>query len=99
MHISKEEVRYVGKLARLELTEAEEEAFSRQLSSILTYFEELRSFETNGLEPTATMLTQTNVVRRDEVHPSLPVGHAIRNAPASDGGYFCVPSILEERRS
>ena len=39
MQISKEQVRHVAKLARLEITEAEQEAFSRQLSSILTHIE------------------------------------------------------------
>jgi aspartyl-tRNA(Asn)/glutamyl-tRNA(Gln) amidotransferase subunit C len=97
MQISKQEVERVAKLARLEITEVEKDAFSRQLSSILTYIEELKSWDTAGIEPTATVLEQTNVLREDQARPSLPVEQALLNAPDSDGGFFRVPRILEER--
>jgi aspartyl-tRNA(Asn)/glutamyl-tRNA(Gln) amidotransferase subunit C len=97
LHISKEEVERVATLARLEITEGEKDTFSKQLSSILTYIEELRSWDTTGIEPTATVLEQTNVLREDRVQPSLPVEQALMNAPDSDGEYFRVPRILEER--
>lgn len=97
MQISKQEVERVAKLARLEISEGEKDAFSQQLSSILTYIEELKSWDTTGIEPTATVLEQTNVLREDRAKPSLPVEQALMNAPDSDGGYFRVPRILEER--
>jgi aspartyl-tRNA(Asn)/glutamyl-tRNA(Gln) amidotransferase subunit C len=97
MQISKEQVQHVAKLARLEITEAEQEAFSRQLSSILTHIEQLKSWDTTGIEPTSTVLDQTNVFREDQTRPSLPVEQALANAPDSEGGYFRVPRILEER--
>ncbi|WP_447984278.1 Asp-tRNA(Asn)/Glu-tRNA(Gln) amidotransferase subunit GatC [Nitrospira sp. Nam74] len=97
MHISKEEVERVAKLARLEISEGEKDVFSKQLSHILAYIEELKSWDTTGIEPTATVLEQTNVLREDRAQPSLPVEQALMNAPDSDGGYFRVPRILEER--
>ena len=95
MQISKQEVEHVAKLARLEITEGEKDTLSKQLSSILTYIGELKSWDTTGVEPTATVLEQTNVLREDRARPSLPVEQAIRNAPDSAGGYFRVPRILE----
>ncbi len=97
MQISKQEVEHVAQLARLEITEAEKEAFAKQLSSILTYVEKLRELHTDGIEPTATVLEQTNVFREDKSRPSLPVEKALANAPESEGGYFVVPKILEDR--
>jgi aspartyl-tRNA(Asn)/glutamyl-tRNA(Gln) amidotransferase subunit C len=97
MNITREQVEHVAKLARLEITEAEKEAFSRQLSAILTYMEQLNRFDTTGIEPTATVLPQTNVVREDEVRPSLPVDSALANAPERENGFFVVPRILEGR--
>ena len=97
MKLSKDEVEHVAKLARLEMTEAEKEAFSRELSSILTYIEQLKSWDTAGVEPTATVLDQANVFRADEVKPSLPVETVLSNAPEAEDGYFKVPKILEER--
>ena len=50
MQISKEQVRHVAKLARLEITEAgNQETFSRQLSSILTHIEQLKSWDRPAL--------------------------------------------------
>lgn len=95
--ISKQEVEHVAKLARLEITEAEKEDFSKQLSAILTYVEQLRALDTEGVEPTATVLEQVNVFREDKARPSLPVEKALANAPEQAGGYFCVPRILDER--
>lgn len=97
MEISKEEVEHVAKLARLEFTEAEKEAFSKQLSAILTYMEQLKALDTEGVEPTATVLEQTNVFRQDKTRPSLPVEKAMANAPEQADGFFQVPRILEDR--
>ena len=98
MKISKQEVEHVAKLARLEITETEKEAFSQQLSSILTYMEQLKSVDASGVEPTATVLEQTNVFREDQVRPSLPVEKALMNAPESEEGHFVVPKIIEDRK-
>ncbi|MEW6246183.1 MAG: Asp-tRNA(Asn)/Glu-tRNA(Gln) amidotransferase subunit GatC [Nitrospirota bacterium] len=97
MQISKAEVEKVAKLARLELTEAEKDAFGRQLSTILTYMEKLNTYDTEGVEPTATVLGEVNVFREDVVRPSLPVDRALANAPDREEGYFRVPKILEDR--
>jgi len=97
MKISKQEVEHVAKLARLEITETEKEAFSQQLSAILTYVEKLNQLKTEGVEPTATVLGQTNVFREDKARPSLPVEKALANAPEQAGGFFVVPKIIEER--
>jgi aspartyl-tRNA(Asn)/glutamyl-tRNA(Gln) amidotransferase subunit C len=97
MEITKQDVEKVAKLARLELTEVEKTAFTRQLSQILTHVETLKQYDTAGVEPTATVLGQVNVFRADEVRPSLPVERAVANAPESTEGFFVVPKIIEER--
>jgi len=95
MHITKQDVEYVARLARLALTDTEREAFSHQLSDILTYVEQLNGLETEGVEPTATVLGQANVFREDRPRPSLPVEKAMANAPESADGFFVVPKIIE----
>src|SRR5574341_767997 len=97
MQISKQEVEKVARLARLELTEVEKTAFTKQLSQILTHVETLKQYDTTGVEPTATVLGQVNIFRADEVRPSLPVEKAVANAPESAEGFFVVPKIIEER--
>lgn len=97
MEITKQEVEKVAKLARLEITEAEKEAFAKQLSQILTHVEKLKQYDTRGIEPTATVLGQMNVFRDDIIRPSLPVDKALANAPEHEGNRFLVPKIIEER--
>jgi aspartyl-tRNA(Asn)/glutamyl-tRNA(Gln) amidotransferase subunit C len=97
MRITKQDVEQVAKLARLEITETEKEAFTQQLSGILTYVEKLNALKTAGVEPTATVLGQTNVFREDKARPSLPVEKALANAPEQAAGFFVVPKIIEER--
>ena len=97
MNITIQDVEKVAKLARLEVSPAEKEAFARQLSQILTHVETLKQFNTEGIEPTATVLGQANVFREDEVRPCLPVEKALANAPEREADAFSVPKIIEER--
>jgi aspartyl-tRNA(Asn)/glutamyl-tRNA(Gln) amidotransferase subunit C len=97
MKITKQTVEHVAGLARLAITDTEKEAFSHQLSEILTYVEKLNTLKTEGVEPTATVLGQTNVFREDKPRPSLPVEKALANAPEQANGFFVVPKIIEDR--
>ena len=97
MEISKQDVEKVAKLARLAITDPEKDAFAKQLGQILTYVEKLEQYDTTGVEPTATVLGQTNVFRKDVVRPSLAVEKALANAPEREADGFCVPKIIEER--
>jgi len=97
MDITQKEVEHVAKLARLELSEDEKGTFTRQLSAILTYMNQLKTLDTRGVEPTMTVLPTENVLRDDEVRPSLPQERALANAPEQADGFFRVPRILEDR--
>ena len=97
MKITLEDVEKVAKLARLEVSPAEKEAFAKQLSQILTHVETLKQYETGGIEPTATVVGQANLFREDIVCPSLPVDKALANAPEREADGFSVPRIIEER--
>ena len=97
MKITLQDVEKVAKLARLEVSPAEKEAFAKQLSQILTHVEKLREYDTTGVEPTAAVLGQVNVFRDDIVRPSLPVEKALANAPEREGDGFAVPKIIEDR--
>ena len=97
MEISKEQVEHVAKLARLEVSENEKAMFARQLSAILTYMDQLKEVDTEGVEPTATVLPTENVWREDAVRLSLAQEQALANAPDQADGFFRVPKIIEDR--
>lgn len=95
MKITKQEVDHVAKLARLELSEQEQEKFTDQLSNILTYVEKLNELDTAGVEPTSHVLDIKNVMRDDVPAASLPQERALANAPDKAAGHYKVPKIIE----
>jgi aspartyl-tRNA(Asn)/glutamyl-tRNA(Gln) amidotransferase subunit C len=95
MKITVKEVEHVAKLARLAITDAEKEKYSRQLSNILTYIEKLKELDTSRVEPTSHVLPMKNIFREDEVRPSLPREEILKNAPDRTEGFFRVPKIIE----
>ena len=94
--IDQAQVRKVAKLSRLELTEAEVEEFTGQLSAILDYVEKLSELDTEGVEPLAHCLPISNVFRRDEIRESLGTEKTLANAPQRNGEFFKVPKILDD---
>lgn len=90
-----DDVRKVAHLARLNLSNAELETYTRQLGDVLHYVELLNSVETQDVEPLAHPHEIANVLRADDPAPSLPREAALANAPQSDGKYFLVPAILD----
>lgn len=94
--ISRAQVEKVAKLARLELSEAEVQEFTGQLSAILDYVAKMNELDTTGVEPLAHCLPITNVFREDIVKESLGTEKTLANAPQRDGPFFKVPKILEE---
>jgi aspartyl-tRNA(Asn)/glutamyl-tRNA(Gln) amidotransferase subunit C len=95
MPVSKDDVEYVARLARMELAEDEKKVLTSQLNSILDHIEKLNELDTEGVEPTFHVLDVRNVFRDDEVLPSLPTEEIMKNAPARDGDLFKVPKIIE----
>ena len=89
------DVKYVAHLARIALTPEEEQKLGAQLGHILGYIEKLSELDVANVEPTAHAVPLANVMRPDELRPSLPHDEAMRNAPAQANGLFVVPKIVE----
>ena len=91
------EVRKVAALARLALSEEELQASGEQLTTILDYVRLLDEVDLTGVEPMTHPVPAENVFRTDDLLPSLPREAALSNAPKSDGQFFLVPKILEDK--
>ena len=95
MKITQEQVAYVARLARLELTPLEVERTSSQLDRILTYVEKLNEIDTSGVAATTHALPAQNAFREDELIESLPRPEALANAPLENGEAFVVPKVIQ----
>ena len=61
--ITRQEVRHVAKLARLELSESEEERMTGQMNGILEYMDKLNELDTKDIAPTTHAIQLQNVFR------------------------------------
>lgn len=93
--IDEQQVRHVARLARLRLSEEERKRFASQLDRILDYINQLNEVDTSSVEPMSHPLDVKNVLRDDEVKPSLGRDEALANAPQQRAGFFIVPPVLE----
>jgi aspartyl-tRNA(Asn)/glutamyl-tRNA(Gln) amidotransferase subunit C len=94
VRITKKDVEHVALLSRLDLTEEEKEAYTKQLNSIIDYMNKINELDTEGVEPTAHVLPIYNVMREDEVGESLDREKVLENAPEKEDGQFKVPRIV-----
>ena len=97
MAIDRAQVRHVARLARLALSEEEEERFAAQLGQVLEYVERLQAVDVAGVEPLsfAGDAAADLPLREDELRPSLPRDKVLAQAPEHNGEAFLVPRILE----
>lgn len=93
--VDQAEVRRIGHLSRLNLSDEEVATFARQLSSILDYVAKLNELDVSNVEPTAHPLPIHNVFADDAPHECLTPEQALANAPDKVDGFFKVPKVLD----
>ncbi|MCK6567534.1 MAG: Asp-tRNA(Asn)/Glu-tRNA(Gln) amidotransferase subunit GatB [Chloroflexi bacterium] len=89
-------VKHVANLVRLGISEEEAQTFSGQFSSIIDYFNMLNEVDTENVIPASDIANAENVLREDEVKPSMDREEFLKNAPQSERGYVKVPTVLGE---
>ena len=95
MQITPDLIKYLEKLARITLTEDEEKKVGNELQDILTYIDMLNELDTDGVEDMSHCFPVTNVMREDEVQPSMSADEIVANAPESQDGCFVVPKTVD----
>ena len=96
MPIDREAVDHVARLARLDLSDEERTRMQVELSAILEHAERIQGLDLDGLDPTSHPVPLTNMMRPDEVTPSLDRDAALSNGPEVEDGRFRVPRIIED---
>lgn len=92
--IDTQTVKHVAFLVRLGISEEEARTFSGQFSSIIDYFNMLNEVDTDNVPPASDIANAENVLREDEVKPSMSRDEFLKNAPKSERGYVKVPTVL-----
>lgn len=89
------DIEHVAKLARLALTDDETTELRAQLAVILEHAAKVGEVATDDVEPTASAIPRSNILRPDTPEPGISQQAALANAPLSEEGRFKVPRIQE----
>ena len=95
MNVTEQDLTTTAHLSRLAIPAAEKDDALKTLGDFLTYVDNLSDVDTKDVQPTTYALPIENVLRADEVCPSLSNEAALSNAPLHENGYFKVPKVLE----
>ena len=94
--LSRNQIARIATLARLKLSESEQDAMAVDLGQILGYVEKLRELDTAGIEPTAHATPLATPLRPDRADELLDSELAVANAPLRAGTAFVVPRVIGE---
>ena len=94
--ITKEEVKKVAHLARLELNDNEINNHAGQLEKILEYIEQLEKIDTDDVPCTTRAIEVINVFRKDEKKNYDSTEELLELGPSREDEYFKVPKIINE---
>jgi aspartyl-tRNA(Asn)/glutamyl-tRNA(Gln) amidotransferase subunit C len=98
VEISRDEVRHLADLARIDLDDAELDHLAPQLGVILESVASINGVAADDVPPTSHALPLTNVFRADVEAPSLTPEQALSGAPAVEDQKFAVPRILGDEQ-
>jgi aspartyl-tRNA(Asn)/glutamyl-tRNA(Gln) amidotransferase subunit C len=100
--LTETQVRHVANLANLNLTDTEVVRMAQDLDSVLDHMDRLAGIDTEGVEPMAQVIYETDgttagngTLRPDVERAPLDNEVALANAPMRGNGYFKVPKVIE----
>ena len=86
----------IAHLAKIELNEKEIEEYSKDLSNILSWMDELKKVDVNGIEPVTSVNDNKLFEREDlEFEDKVEKEEILLNAPDKNEDYFIVPKVIE----
>ena len=99
--LSDSEIKHIAKLARIELSEAEENKFKKDLSSVLGYIDKLGEVKTDNIEPLYQTTGLVNSFRFDEHQNDFEMDEKLNElligqAPDKQGRFVKVKGALKK---
>jgi aspartyl-tRNA(Asn)/glutamyl-tRNA(Gln) amidotransferase subunit C len=95
MSVDQTTVRRIARLARIAVTDAEVPHLQGELNAILGFVEQLNEVDVAGVEPMTSVTPMLMKKRQDVVTDGDDAERILKNAPASEAGYFVVPKVVE----
>jgi len=93
--LNKKIVHHLAELARIELTEREEEKLLKELQRIVDHFKELEEVDTQDVVPVSGGTDLVSIFRNDTTKKSAGAKTTIA-FPEKENGYLKVPPVFEQ---
>lgn len=98
MSVTKEDVKKIAELARLEFDDSELENYTSEMNKILGYVDKLNELDTENIEPLSHPIENNNVFREDKLKRSIERERSLKNAPESSSEHFKVPKVISQNK-
>ena len=86
----------IASLAKLELTDQEIKEYSKDLTNILKWMEELKEVDVSNVQPVTSVTKNELYEREDNTYKNkVDQEEILLNAPEKVGEYFTVPKVIE----
>ena len=95
MEFDKNSTLKLAKLARLSLNDEQLDSLEKDLTSIVSFIDQLKEISTEKIDPTSNSLNQDLILRDDIAENKLTNEDLLRNVPDSELGFFVVPKVIE----
>jgi aspartyl-tRNA(Asn)/glutamyl-tRNA(Gln) amidotransferase subunit C len=95
MEFDKNSTLKLAKLARLSLNDEQLDSLEKDLTSIVSFIDQLKEINTDKIDPTSNSLNQDLILRNDIAENKLSNEDLLRNVPDSELGFFVVPKVIE----
>lgn len=96
MKLSSDQVKKVGLLAKLNLSETEQTIYTKQLSDIFDYIDQLNQIDTENVEPLFNIFQNTTVLAKDEIKASLSTQDALINSANNKNDLFVTKGVFND---
>jgi aspartyl-tRNA(Asn)/glutamyl-tRNA(Gln) amidotransferase subunit C len=93
--VTKEDIKKVSRLARIEVAENDRENLANQVGGIITWVEKLNEVNTDNVEPLSTIQQNSLRLNIDEINDGNIAEDVLKNSKDAKYGYFAVPKVIE----
>jgi aspartyl-tRNA(Asn)/glutamyl-tRNA(Gln) amidotransferase subunit C len=92
--IDKKTISQIAKLSRIEINEDEANKYSKDLSKVLDYFDQISKIDTKNIDPMTTPVENEYFWREDQAKSDYSPEEMLQNAPDRAGNLFKVPPVV-----
>lgn len=93
--VSKDEVKYIAEIAKLEISQSEIDSFTQKFDQVMDFMEKINEVDTEGIEPTYSVLEDDGFMKHEENNQTLKRDEAIMNTKETKYGYFKILRVVE----